>query len=109
MQPLQNLSVIKRFENKDEKQEWLDHFLTKGLTAIEKILEETAGQYCIGNSVTIADLCLVPQVYSAKRFSISLENFPIIRKVNEELEKLPEFKAAHAHNQPDTPDELRSA
>ncbi len=97
-----------RFE-KDQRKEWLENFLSKGLNAIEKVLETTAGKYCIANSVTIADVCLVPQVYSAKRFNVSLDNYPIIKRVNDELEKLPEFQAAHAHNQPDTPADMRLA
>ena len=65
--------------------------------------------YCVGDQVTLADLCLVPQVYGAKRFNIELTDYPNVCRVNDELEKLPAFVKAHAHRQPDTPAELREA
>ena len=56
--------------------------------------------------MSIADLCLVPQVYSAHRFDVDLTEYPNIVRVYEELNKLPEFRKAHAHTQPDTISEL---
>lgn len=106
IQPLQNLSVLQRV-GEERKQEWLENFLSKGLNAIEEILKITAGKYCVGDEISLADLCLVPQVYSANRFKVSLEQYPIIRRVNESLEKLPQFKVAHPSNQPDCPPELK--
>ena len=107
MQPFQNISVIPRI-GEEKKQEWLEHFLTKGFNAIEEILKETSGKYCIGNDITIADLCLVPQVYSAKRFNISLDDFPNVKRINDELEKIPEFQVAHPSKQPDCPADLKN-
>lgn len=75
--------------------------------ALEAMLEKTAGTFCVGDSVTIADLCLVPQVYNALRFKVDMAQFPILSRINERLEKLPAFKAAHPSRQPDTPPELR--
>ena len=106
IQPYQNLTTLKMI-GEEKKQAWLENFLTKGLHAIEELIRTTAGEYCIGDEVTIADICLVPQVYSANRFKIDLEPFPTIRRVNANLEKLPAFQAAHASNQPDTPPELK--
>lgn len=106
IQPLQNLSILKRI-GEEKKQEWLENFISKGLSAVEELIKDTAGQYCIGDEVSIADICLVPQVYSANRFKISLDNFPTVKRVNANLEKLPAFQAAHASNQPDCPPELK--
>nr|AYN44558.1 glutathione S-transferase Z4 [Brachionus koreanus] len=111
MQPFQNLNVIRRVaketQSEDKKQEWIKFYLTKGFKAVEDILKDTSGKYCIDNQITIADLCLVPQVYSAKRFNIDMIGFPNVKRVNEELEKVPEFVRAHAHHQIDTPQELK--
>nr|AYN44511.1 glutathione S-transferase Z4 [Brachionus rotundiformis] len=111
MQPFQNLNVIKRVaaetQSEEKKMEWIKFYLTKGFKAVEEALQETSGKYCVGDQITIADLCLVPQVYSAKRFNIDLNEFPNVRRVNEQLEKIPEFIKAHAHRQIDTPKELQ--
>ena len=111
MQPFQNLNVIKRVaqetQSEDKKKEWIKFYLTKGFKAIEAILKETSGKYCVGDLITIADLCLVPQVYSANRFNIDMNDFPNVLRVNQELEKIPEFIKAHAHRQIDTPRELK--
>ena len=77
------------------------------MRAIEAALVETSGTYCVGDEVTVADLFLVPQIYSAKRFNVDLSPYPTIRRINEDLEKLPAFLKAHAHRQIDTPSELR--
>ncbi|CAF0703544.1 unnamed protein product [Brachionus calyciflorus] len=110
IQPYQNTNVLKRLVNEigeEKKNEWLKFYLTKGFKAIEAALVETSGKYCVGDDITIADLCLVPQVYAANRFNVDLTNFPHVLRVNSELEKLPAFHKCHAHRQVDTFPELR--
>ncbi len=110
MQPLQNLSAIKQvaaYAGEEKKLEWVQFYLNKGFKAIETILESSSGLYCINDSISIADLCLVPQVYSAHRFKIDMTPYPNVVRVYEELNKLAAFKKAHAHRQPDTLPELR--
>ncbi len=110
IQPFQNANVCKRLavnEGEEKKNEWLQFYINKGLRAVEEMLKETSGLYCVGDEVSIADLCLAPQVYSAKRFNIDLTQYPLICAINERLEKLDPFKKAHAHRQPDTLEELR--
>lgn len=65
IQPLQNLAVLKKVG--DGSQEWAQHFITRGFQALEQLLQDTAGRYCVGDEVTMADLCLVPQVANADR------------------------------------------
>jgi len=105
IQPLQNLRVTKRLPA-EIKTDWLKHFIGHGFTAIEQLIKGTAGKYCFGDTVTIADCYLVPQLYSARRFEVDLTPFPTIVRVEAELSKLPAFEAAHANNQPDTPNPL---
>ena len=100
IQPLQNLSVLK-IVGAEKRDDWLKNFLTKGLSAFEDTLKQTSGKYCVGDDVTFADACLIPQLYSAARFDVSVDPYPRIKAVSEALAELPEFKAAHAHNQPD--------
>ncbi len=70
IQPVQNLRVMQKVEkltNKETSLQWSKDIITNGFIALEKELESTSGIYCFGDSVTFADLCLVPQVYNAKR------------------------------------------
>lgn len=111
IQPYQNTNVLKRIAadmGEEKKQEWLQFYLKKGFRAIEAELKTTSGKYCVGDEVSVADLCLVPQVYSAHRFNVDLTEFPNVLRVNQELEKLPAVHNAHAHRQIDTPSDLKS-
>jgi maleylacetoacetate isomerase len=103
IQPLQNLNVVQRLE-KEKRKEWLHHYIDKGLVSIEQLLQETSadGLFCVDNKLSIADICLVPQVYGAKRYKVDVSKYPLISSVNSNLEKNPEFFRAHAHNQIDT-------
>ncbi len=110
IQPYQNTNVLKRLvanEGEEKKNEWLHFYLNKGFRALESALQESSGKYSVGDEVSIADLCLVPQVYSAWRFNIDLTPYPTVRRVNSELEKLDAFRKGHAHRQPDTYPELK--
>nr|UOU03306.1 glutathione S-transferase zeta 3-like [Brachionus rubens] len=91
----------------DKKNELLTDYFRSGFKAIEEILIETSGKYCVGDEVTIADLCLVPIVYSAFNNKFDLSNFSNVLRVNSELEKLPAFQKSHAHSQIDTYPELK--
>lgn len=73
----------------------------QGFEGVEAILKESAGAYCVGDEVTMADLFLVPQVYNANRFGVDMSKFPIISRINDALSDLPEFKEAHPSAQPD--------
>ncbi|XP_053553343.1 maleylacetoacetate isomerase isoform X1 [Bombina bombina] len=106
IQPLQNLSALQRIGN--TKDEWAQYFIIRGFQALEKILKDTAGRYCVGDEVTMADLCLVPQVANAERFKIDLTPYPTITRINQSLLQLEAFQVSHPSRQPDTPPELRA-
>ncbi|CAF0787127.1 unnamed protein product [Adineta steineri] len=103
IQPLQNISVLKRV-GKDKKAEWARYYIKFGLDAVEKALEESSGQYCVGNQISIADCCLMPQLYHARQWKINLTNHPLITSIEEKLNKIDAFKLAHPNQQPDCPD-----
>jgi maleylacetoacetate isomerase len=108
IQPLQNLVVLDRIgDDKDKRLEWLNHFITRGLTAWEalasRFAEETGnkGPFAYGSSFTAADAVLIPQLYTARRFNVDLSAFPTILRVDEATKDLPFVKAAYPDAQPD--------
>eukprot|EP00053_Salpingoeca_punica_P020092 m.207671 g.207671 ORF g.207671 m.207671 type:complete len:215 (+) comp17792_c0_seq1:6298-6942(+) len=105
IQPVQNLRVLKQMG--DQKNEWGKKVITDGFKAVEVMLAQHAGKYCYGDSITLADICLMPQIHNAKRFEVDMTQFPTIQRVEAALEELPEFRAAHPFRQPDCPDDLK--
>lgn len=106
IQPLQNLEVLQQIGEK--KLEWAQHCISRGFKALEQILQETAGRYCVGDEVTMADLCLVPQVYNANRFKVDLTPYPTISRINKTLLEIEAFQTSHPSQQPDTPPDLKA-
>lgn len=72
IQPLQNLIVL-IYVGEEKKKEWAQHWITRGFRAVEKLLSASAGKYCVGDEITLADCCLVPQVFNARRYEIYLK------------------------------------
>lgn len=109
IQPVQNLKVLNRYAEREETKEakdaakasWAKHFITEGFVGLEAELSRVAGTYCVGDSLTLADAYLVPQVFNANRFGVDMSKFPTIQRVNDTLKALPAFIAADAANQPD--------
>ena len=75
-------------------EDWTRHYITKGLTAFEAMLT-SAGSFCHGDTVTMADLCLVPQVYNAERVGIDVTSFPKTAQIVTNLREIPAIAAAH--------------
>jgi maleylacetoacetate isomerase/maleylpyruvate isomerase len=104
--PLNNLRVQQYLANElklDElnKANWIEHWMGTGFTAIEKQLEKTAGLYCFANTITLADICLVAQVYNANRFKVDMSAYPIITRIVHQCNKNPAFIKALPENQED--------
>jgi len=104
--PVNNLRVqqyLVKELNVDEasKLSWSHHWMNVGFTAIEEQLQKTSGDYCFGNQITVADLCLVPQVYNANRFKLDMTRFPLINAIVERCNQLPAFIKALPENQED--------
>ncbi|WP_206484462.1 maleylacetoacetate isomerase [Thalassotalea sp. G2M2-11] len=104
--PVNNLRVQQYLTNElnvsdDKKLTWIHHWMDKGFTAFEQKLVHTSGQYCFGDTVTLADICLVAQVYNANRFKLDMRPYPLITAIVERCNQLPAFIKALPENQSD--------
>lgn len=95
--PVCNLNVAKFAVDESDgnitTEQWMQHFIDKGLRAYEAMIGD--GTYSYGGTVTIADICLIPQLYNADRWGVDLTNLPKIRRVREALDAIPAFANAH--------------
>ena len=106
--PIQNLRVLlylKKNLNRsdDEVNRWAQHWITLGLSALEQMRSSLprASTFCFGNTPTLADICLVPQLANARRFSVDLSPFPSLINVERNCLALPAFANAAPEEQPD--------
>ena len=72
---------------------WMQHFIAPGLAAVEQMVGED--RYCCGETVSLADICLMPQMYNAARWGISMESLPRLRRIADTLSAIPAFASAH--------------
>ena len=103
IQPLQNTSVVHRIKHElhgDEKA-WAAHWNARGLEALEAAVHSTAGRFCVGDAVSLADILLVPQLFGARRFGVDLAPFPTLLRIEAACNELPAFQAALPEKQPD--------
>lgn len=104
--PLNNLRVLQHLSgqlghSEQERDDWYRHWLKVGFTALEAKLQHTAGTYCFGDTLTMADVVLVPQVYNAHRYQLSMGEFPLIDAIAQRCNTLPAFQEAAPEQQPD--------
>ena len=104
--PLNNLRVLKYLGGElnvgdDARNAWYAHWIHEAFRAIELQLEDRDGPYAFGQAVTLADLCLVPQVYNARRFKVPLDEYPRLVAVVDRCNELPAFQASAPEKQPD--------
>ncbi|NWO02706.1 MAG: maleylacetoacetate isomerase [Idiomarinaceae bacterium] len=106
LQPVTNLRVLQYLTGElncsdEQRSAWIANWVEKSFTAFEQRLTEYAGDYCYGNSVTLADICLIPQVYNAQRFNLDLTSYPTLMAVHERLQALDAVQQARPENQAD--------
>ncbi|MGM0574279.1 MAG: maleylacetoacetate isomerase [Myxococcota bacterium] len=104
--PIQNLKVMRRLHDEFGADRprgfaWSAYWIDRGFRGLERILERTAGDHAVGDAVTLADVCIAPQVLNAGRFGVDMEPFPAIRRVHDAAMALDAFRAAAPERQPD--------
>lgn len=98
--PLNNLRVLKHLvvplgQSEDAKNAWIATWIGQGFAALEAMAAERAGRFLFGDALTLADICLVPQMYNARRFGVPLDDYPLLVRVDAEACALEPFAAAH--------------
>jgi maleylpyruvate isomerase len=104
--PLNNLRLLKAIkelgvQDQAGQNAWAGRWINAGFEALERLIEQHGSGWCWGEAPTIADCCLIPQVYSARRFEVDLEPYPLIRAIDLRAAAHPAFQAAHPDRQPD--------
>lgn len=106
--PLNNLRVLKYLVgelgiSEDAKLKWYQQWVAEGFSALETMLtsEAATGEFCHGNTPTLADICLVPQLYNAERFECDLSAYPAIQRITDQCRAIPAFQQAAPDAQPD--------
>lgn len=102
VQPIQNLAVQQYVSSEPtERQAFARHWIERGFKTYESLVEKTAGSFSFGSEVTLADLCLIPQVYNANRFSVDMTPFPKIDRIYNTAMETSACQKAQPENQPD--------
>ena len=102
LHPLNNLRVLKYLSGplgqpQEARDSWYGHWVTEGLAALEAMAAPSAGLFLFGDSPTLADICLVPQLFNARRFEVKLDEYPTLLRADAEANRLEAFAAAHPH------------
>ncbi len=99
--PICNLNVVTHVMDitgggDQARLDWMQHFIGRGLAGFERLLNDgRTGTFCHGDAPTMADCCLVPQIYNARRWQVDLSGLPAIARIVEACEALPAFATAH--------------
>jgi maleylpyruvate isomerase len=106
--PLNNPRVLKYLKNtfnveEDARNDWYRHWVRLGFAALETRLSQSplTGAYCVGDTPTLADLCLVPQVFNGKRFDVAVEDYPTLARIFAHCMEQEAFQRAAPAAQPD--------
>ena len=102
--PLNNLRILKYLKDtldvdQDARDEWYRHWVAEGLSALEAMAAPRSGKFLFGDTPTIADVCLVPQLFNARRFNVPLDGYPTLVRADENANRLEAFAAAHPDRQ----------
>ena len=102
--PLNNLRVLKFLKSElghsqEDVDNWYAHWITEGLRPLEAMAAPKAGQFLYGDAPTAADVCLIPQLYNARRFNVPLDDYPTLVRADENANRLEAFAAAHPDRQ----------
>lgn len=110
IQPLQNLETLVRYKEAlgsseemkpEERKTVAQYWINRKLLNLEELVKKTAGKYCVGDEVTIADCALVPQMFNARRFELDTSKYPTLKAIDERLHELDMFKLTTPFHCPD--------
>lgn len=103
IQPLQNLDLLLRLKADFDvdARAWCAPYIRDGLVAYEAMMTALPGVFSVGDAPTFADICLIPQLYNARRFDVQLDDLPALLELEARCMELPAFDASHPDNQPD--------
>ena len=98
--PLNNLRVLKHLvgplrQSEEAKNDWIARWISEGFAALEALAAPGAGRFLFGDAPTLADICLVPQIYNARRFGVPLDAYPLLVRADAQATALAPFAAAH--------------
>jgi maleylacetoacetate isomerase len=104
--PLNNLRALQFLESELKASQkkrgiWYHQWLAKGFEAVEAMVKDLPGRFCLGDEPTLADICLMPQVYNAKRYEFDLRVYPTIRMISDQCQEVEAFARAAPQHQPD--------
>ena len=106
--PINNLRILQYLENDlglddDARAAWAARWIDEGFSAMEAMLKDDSrtGTHCFGNQPTLADICLVPQVFNSRRFGMELARYPTLARIYENCMRLPAFADQAPERQPD--------
>lgn len=102
--PLHNVGPLNHLRQRldipeDQVSNWIGTWIGRGFEAVERLIEDDG--FCFGEEPTLADVCLIPQLYAARRFAVPLDAYPKILRVEERAAAHPAFVAAHPSRQLD--------
>ena len=102
--PLNNLRVLKYLGgtlglSQEQRDSWYAYWISEGLPALEAMAAPQAGKFLFGDAPTGADVCLVPQLYNARRFNVPLDDYPTLLRADENASSMEAFAAAHPDRQ----------
>ncbi|MFL9926229.1 maleylacetoacetate isomerase [Herbaspirillum lusitanum] len=107
--PLNNLRVLRYLKHdlkveEEAKNAWIQHWITLGFAALEKQIgsDKLRGHFCVGDAPTMADCCLIPQIFNARRFDVDMSPYPTLVAIEEACNSVPAFQLAHPSVQPDS-------
>lgn len=101
--PLQNLSVLTKIREElgGDERGWGKQVIEQGLRAYEKVAHMSSGRFSVGDAVSFADICLVPQLYNARRFAVETSEFKLLERIETSCMELEAFQVSHPSQQPD--------
>ena len=103
IQPLQNLAVIQKLRDEldEDARAWCAYWIRRGLEAYEEMVANEEGTFSVGDEPTLADACLIPQLYNARRFKVELDDLSQLLAIEEACFERQAFQVSHPDQQPD--------